>query len=202
MIALIFLCLLFSATERFYGQEAANSDSNNAAIKIVEQALKNYDTKKQDEEEGFKTKLNFRLEQATKAWIAAMEKTRHNQLDNIVGQDWDKQPRTAMILPFNYVYYLRGYEYSLTSSDIIKTESLNPVYKGIVIVKETLYAEISHHSNVSDLKPYLYTVTNTCTLNFIYKDEKFELVNTDTKMESKVNEMSSRARKEWLWQGL
>ena len=87
----------------------------------------------------------------------------------------------------------------MIDSDIIITESMNPIYKAIVLIKEELYAEMAHHSNVSDLKPYLYTVTNLCTLNFVYDNDDFELINRNIKMESKVNEMPNEARKEWLW---
>ncbi|MDD5561374.1 MAG: hypothetical protein PHT50_04495 [Candidatus Omnitrophica bacterium] len=201
-ISLAALYFLSSILIPAYAQPQENGNENTGTIKVIEKALQNYDTKKQNEEETFKVHLNSLLGQATKAWIANMEKTRYSQLDNVIGQDWDKQPRTAMILPFDYNYYLRGYEYSVSNSDIIKTESISPVYKGIVVVKEILYAEKSHHSNVSDIKQYLYTVTNLCTLNFIYMDDKFELINTDTRMESKINEMSNEARKEWLWQRL
>ena len=193
------LYFLFSVSTSVYGQAQENNDDNAGTIKVIEQALKNYDTKKQNEEEAFKVHLNSLLDQAAKDWIANIEKTRYNQLDNVVDQDWDKQPRNAMIMPFNNEYYLRGYKYSVTNSNIIKTESVNPVYKGIVAIKEVLYAEKSHHSNVSDVKQYLYTVTNICTLNFIYMDDKFELINTDISMESKVNEVSNEIRKEWQW---
>jgi hypothetical protein len=202
IIVITSVYFLFSVPGIFYGQAPENSDPDNPEIKIVEQALKNYDKKKQNKEEEFKAQLNSQLAQATKAWIANMEKIRYNQLDNIIEQDWDKQPRSAMIMPFNNEYYLRGYKYNTIDSNIVKTESLNPEYKGIVTIKEGLYAEISHHSNVSDLKPYLYTVINTCALSFVYKNDDFELINTDRKMESKVNEMSSEARKEWLWRSL
>ncbi len=191
--------LLIIVPEVLYGQTQENGDENSSAIKIIEQALKNYDSKKQNEQEEFKTHLNSRLDQVTKSWIADMENTRYNQLDTIIDQNWDKQPRTEILLPTKFGYYLRGYKYSIVDSDIIKTESMNPPYKAVVIVKEELYAEMTHHSNVSDIKPYLYTVTSICTLNFAYKDNDFELINTDTKIESKVNEMPSEARKEWLW---
>ena len=202
IILLIALYFLFSASKSVYAQPQEGNNENAGTIKVIEQALKNYDTKKQGEEEAFKVHLNSLLVQATKEWTDNIEKTRYNQLDNVIGQDWDKLSRTAMIMPFNNEYYLRGYKYSVADSDIIKTESVSPVYKGVVVIKEELYAEKSHHSNISDIKQYLYTVTNICTLNFIYKDDKFELINTDIAMESKVNEISNEVRKEWLWQHL
>ena len=128
-----------------------------------------------------------------------MENTRYNQLDTIIDQNWDKQARIEILLPTKFGYYLRGYKYSVVDSDIIKTEAMNPPYKAVVIIKEELYVEMTHHSNISDIKPYLYTVTSICTLNFAYKNNDFELINTGIKIESKVNEMPSEARKEWLW---
>ena len=94
-------CIFINPLE-FYGQDPENSDENSKTIKIVEQALKNYDSKKQNEEEKFKTLLNSRLEKKTKTWIADMENTRYKQLDTIFEQDWDKQPRTAILLPASF----------------------------------------------------------------------------------------------------
>ncbi len=202
IIYVIAAYFLFIVPQAIYGQEPEGSKEDSGTIKVVEQALKNYDTKKQSEQEDFKTQLSFRLGQATKAWVAEMEKTRYNQWDTVIEQDWDKQARIAMILPVNYVYYLRGYKYSVVDSDIIKSESLNPTYKAVVNVKEELYAERSHHGNISDIKPYLYTVTHIYTLNFIYKNNDFTLVSSDAKMESMINEISSEVRKEWLWRWL
>ena len=71
-------------------------------------------------------------------------------------------------------------------------------YKAVVVVKELLYAEKYHHPNISDSKLYYYTVTNYYTLDFAYKDDDFALVSSDSKMESIVNEISSKARKDWL----
>lgn len=193
------VCLFLFLPPLLYGQSQDENGGKNETVKIVEQALNDYDTKKQNKQEEFKALLNSHLDKAAKTWIEKMENSRHKQLDSVVEQDWDKQARTAVILPASYKYYLRGYKYNVVDKDIIKTESLSPVYKGIVNIKEELYAEISHHSNVSDLKQYLYTVTSLYTLNFIYMNGGFELATTDVKLESKVNEMSDEARREWLW---
>ena len=99
VIATYFLII---APDLIYGQTPENGDGNSSAIKIIEQALKNYDSKKQNEQEEFKTHLNSRLDQVTKSWIADMENTRYNQLDTIIDQNWDKQPRTEILLPTKF----------------------------------------------------------------------------------------------------
>jgi len=186
----------------FYAQPADTVKENNETKTVVKEALKDFEAQKQNEQDELKAQLNFRLGQATENWLTSAEENRKKELGTVIVQDWDKQARIAMILPVNYEYYLRGYKYSVTDSDIFKTESIVPTYKARVTIKEELYAEKSHHSNVSDIKPYLYTVINTCTLNFIYNNGEFSLSNSETKMESMVNEISSDVRKEWLWQWL
>ncbi len=199
-ISIIIILGLSILPQAFYAQPSDALKETNETKTAVEQALKDFETKKQNEQDELRAQLNFRLGQATENWLSATEEKRKEQLGRVIPQDWDKQARVAMILPVNYEYYLRGYKYSVTDNDIFKTESVVPTYKATVIIIEELYAEKSHHSNVSDIKPYLYTVTNICTLSFIYNNGEFSLLNSDTKMESMVNEISSQARKEWLWQ--
>jgi hypothetical protein len=199
LFTLLYLAVLLKV---FYAQEPDVAKEPKETVVVVEQALRNFEIQKQSQLDEFKAQLNARLQQATKNWLASTEEKRMNQLDNVVEQEWDKQARIAMILPVNYVYYLRGYKYNVVDSDIIRAESLTPTYKAVVNIREELYAEKSHHGSAGDIKPYLYTVTNICTLNFIFKDNEFILVKCDTKMEKMVNEMSSEARREWLWKWL
>jgi hypothetical protein len=171
----------------------------NGTKTIIEQALKSYEKQKQNEQDEIAAQLNFRLGQATENWITSEEKQRDKQLGTFIEQDWDKQPRTAIILPpIRYEYYLRGYKYTVSDSDVIKTDSVTTPYKAIVIVKEELYAEKYHHPNTSDTKLFFYTVTNTYTLDFSYRDGEFYLVNSDNKMDGIVNEISSQARRQWI----
>jgi len=198
-IIAVAICFIFAFLKVSRAQKQENPQEGGGAKTVIEQALKNYDTQKQNEQEEITAQLNFRLGQATESWLTSSEKNRENQLGTFIEQNWDKQPRTAMILPpVRYDYYLRGYKYSITDSDVIKTSSMTSLYKGVVVVKEELYAEKYHHPNISDTSLYFYTVTNIYTLDFVYKADEFTLVNSDSKMESIVNEIPSEARKEWL----
>ena len=174
------------------------SKDGNETKTVIEQALKSYETQKQNTQDELTAQLNFRLGQATEAWLSLAEKNRESQLGTFIEQNWDKQARTYMITPVRYDYYLRGYKYSVTDSDVIKTDSMTSPYKAIVVITEAIYAEKYHHPNISDSNLYFYTVTNIYTLDFAYRGDEFVLVNSDTKMASIVNEISSEAKKEWL----
>lgn len=198
IIAAIAICFLSAFPKVFYGQKLENPKESSETKTVIEQALKNYETQKQNEQEELTAQLNFHLGQATEAWLTSVEKDRENELGTFIEQNWDKQARTYMITPVRYEYYLRGYKYSVTDSDVIKTDSMTSPYKAVVIIKEELYAEKYHHPNISDTSLYFYTVTNIYTLDFVYKEGEFALVNSDTKMLSIVNEIPSGVRKEWL----
>jgi len=198
-ITTIAVCILAAIPKVSLAQNPQTPKEGNGAKTVIEQALKNYETEKQNEQAELTAQLNFSLGQATEAWLTSSEKNRESQLGTFIEQNWDKQPRTAMIMPpVRYDYYLRGYKYTVTDSDVIKTNSMTSPYKAVVVVKEELYAEKYHHPNISDTSLYLYTVTNTYTLDFAYKEDEFSLVNTDIKMEGIVNEISSESRKEWI----
>ncbi len=199
IITAIPVCLLAAFTGISYGQNPENSPQESSSTKTaIEQALKNYETQKQNEQDELTAQLNFRLGQATETWITSAENNRYNELGTFIEQNWDKQARTYMITPVRFDYYLRGYEYSVTDSDVIKTDSMTSPYKAIVVIKEVLYAEKYHHPNISDTKLYYYTVTNFYTLDFAYKEGEFILVSSDSKMESIINEISNKARRDWL----
>ncbi|MBU0547816.1 MAG: hypothetical protein KJ710_05830 [Candidatus Omnitrophica bacterium] len=198
IIAAIIICLLFIFPGFFYAQIPKDPGEANEAKTAIEQALNNYQAQKQNEQDELTAQLNFRLGQATESWLTAAKKNRDNQLGTFIEQNWDKQARTYMITPVRYDYYLRGYKYSVTDSDVIKTDSMTSPYKAIVVINEELYAEKYHHPNISDTKLYYYTVTNIYTLDFAYKDEEFELVSTDSKMAGIVNEISNKARRQWI----
>jgi len=180
-----------------YGQELDNPKEVSQERTVIEQALKNYEAQKKNEQDGLTAQLNFRLGQATETWITSTEKNRNSQLGTFIEQEWDKQARTYMITPIRFDYYLRGYEYNVSDSDVIKTDSVTAPYKAIVVIKEVLYAEKYHHPNTSDTKLHYYTVTSFYTLDFAYKDGEFILVNSNSKMESIVNEISHQARRDW-----
>jgi hypothetical protein len=192
------ICLLSALSEVSFGQKSETPKNDNGAKTVIEQALKNYETQKQNEQDDLTAQLNFRLGQATEAWISSAKNNRYSELGTFIEQNWDKQARTYLITPVRFDYYLRGYEYNVTDSDVIKTDSMTSPYKAVVVIKEMLYAEKYHHPNISDTKLYYYTVTNFYTLDFAYKDGDFILVSSDTRMEGIVNEISNKARKDWL----
>ena len=198
VITAIIIYLLSFFAKVSYAQKLETPKEGVEAKTVIEQALKNYETQKQSEQDELTGQLNFRLGQATESWISSAENNRYNQLGTFIEQNWDKQARTYLITPVRFDYYLRGYEYSVTDSDVIKTDSMTSPYKAVVVIKEMLYAEKYHHPNISDTKLYYYTVTNFYTLDFAYKDGEFILVSSDSKMEGIVNEISNKARKDWL----
>ncbi len=195
--AAIFL-ITFAGT--VLAQDVLDKPENAKDAKVaIEQALKDYEKEKQEKQGELTAQLNFQLGQATETWITAMEKEKDGQLGKFIEQDWDKQPRTAIILPpVRYDYYLRGYRYDVNDSDVIKTESITSPYKGVVAVKEELYAEKYHHPNTSDTKLFYYTVTSIYSLEFAYKDGEFILVNSASRMENMVNSISNQARRQWI----
>jgi hypothetical protein len=197
-IAIITICLLTFSWRIAFSQDPADLKDKNEPKSTIEQALTNYEAQKQNEQKELSAQLNFRLGQATESWISSAENDRYNELGTFIEQDWDKQARTYLISPIRFDYYLRGYEFSVTDSDVIKTESMTSPYKAVVVIKEVLYAEKYHHPNVSDTKLYYYTVTNFYTLDFAYKEEGFTLVNSNSKMESIINEIPNKARRDWL----
>jgi hypothetical protein len=175
-----------------------NTEASKEEATVIQEALKNYESQKQTQQDELIAQLNFRLGQATENWLSSMEKTRDGQLGTFIEQEWDKQARLYTITPVRYDYYLRGYNYSISDSDVIKTDSVTSPYKGVVIITEELYAEKYHHPNISDSKLYYYTVTNTYALNFAYKNDEFVLVGSKEKMNSIVNEISNEAKKYWF----
>lgn len=191
------ICFLTCLPGVSYGQDPEPSKQLNGAKTVIEQALKSYETQKQNEQNELTAQLNFRLGQATENWLTTTEKYRASQLGTFIEQDWDKQARTYMITPIHFDYYLRGYEFAVTDSDVIKTESMTSPYKALVVIKEVLYAEKYHHPNISDTRLSYYTVTNLYTLDFAYKGGEFNLVSSDSKMESIINEISNKARRDW-----
>ena len=196
LIIVCFYVMTFSGL--IFGEDIDISKNKNETGIAIQQALKNYEAEKQSKQDELTAQLNFRLGQATETWLNSAESKRDAELGTFIEQDWDKQPRIYTITPVRYDYYLRGYNYSVIDSDVIKTDSVTSPYKAVVVVKEELYAEKYHHPSTSDIKLYYYTVIYLHTLNFIYKNDEFLPVNSDIKMESMLNEISSEARKQWI----
>jgi hypothetical protein len=156
--------------------------------KSFEQALKNYDTQKQKEQDELATKLNFRLSQAIDNWVDTAKKDKSAKLNTRLKQEWEKLTKFYPISPIHYEYSLRGYKYKIIKSDIAKTDSLTSPYKAVVIIREELYVEKNHSPNISDADPYFFTVSTNYVLNFEYKNEKFNLIDSNDKIVSIEND--------------
>ncbi len=170
-------------------------DQNQATGLVFEQALKNFETQKQKEQELLITKLNFNSGYVIENWINSAKKDKAAKLNTRLEQSWEKLSLSYPISPSHYEYYLRGYKYNLLKNDVIRTDSLNSPFKAIVIVNEELYVEKYHSPNISDANPYFYTVSTNYTLNFEYKNEKFTLVNSDSKIISIENDCPDEIKK-------
>lgn len=152
-----------------------------------EQALKNHEILKQQEQEELAKKLHFNLSQIIETWMTQTKTNQESALGSRLEQSWEKLSLLYPISPVHYEYYLRGYKYSLIKSDVTKTNSIVDPYKATVIIKEDLYVERNHAPNVSDANLYFYTVSTNYTLNFEYINEKFNLINSDNKVISIEN---------------
>ncbi|MFA6357333.1 MAG: hypothetical protein WCY09_01500 [Candidatus Omnitrophota bacterium] len=200
-VSFFLLAALFCSTILSKLTLGENNDlpkEKNETGSTIQQALMNYEKQKQNNQEELAAKLNFRLGQVTEEWITLAEKDKESKLNTFIEQNWDKQARTYMITPVRYEYSLKGYSYNVIDINVVKTDSITSPYKGVVTVKEELYAEKYHHPNISDTNLYFYTVTNMYTLNFEYRNETFVLVNSENKMLSIVNEIPGNIRKQWL----
>jgi len=191
VITACFLCIL--GFEKLFCEEPDKSIEKNDTAKVnFEQALKNHDAQKQSEQEELIIKLNFRLGQATENWINTAKKDKVVKLNTRLEQEWEK---LSLFPPGHYEYYLKGYKYEVVKSDVIKTDSLVSFYKAAVIVQEVLYVEKNHPPNISDINPYFYTVSTNYTLNFEYKNEKFILTSSDSKIVSSENDCPDEFKK-------
>ncbi|MDD5465277.1 MAG: hypothetical protein PHP73_02925 [Candidatus Omnitrophica bacterium] len=165
---------------------------------VIEQALKNYETYKQKEQEELAKKLNSSLNQIIQSWIASAKVNKENALGSRLQQSWEKLSPLYPISPVPYEYYLRGYKYSLIKSDIAKTDSILAPYKAAVAIKEDLYVEKNHSPDISDADPYFYTVTTAYNLNLEYRQDGFTLINSDSKVVNIINDAPVEIKKSRL----
>lgn len=174
-----FCSLIFSVS---FGQNTSKEATKNETGAAFEQALKNYETYKQKEQEETAKKLYVSLNQLTEDWIAQAEENKENLLGTRLDQNWEKLALSFPISPSHYEYYLRGYKYRVVKNDVSKSDSITSPYQALVSIKEELYVEKNHSPDISDAGPYFYTVTTSYNLNFEYRQNKLELINTDTKI--------------------
>jgi len=193
----IIACFLFiPGRQKSFGDEQSKlQDKNQTSGMAFEQALKNYDTQKQKDQEVLAGKLNFRLGQVTANWINAAKKDKVDKLNTRLPQQWEKLALVYPVSPTHYEYNLRDYKYNVVKSDVIKTDSIISPYKAMVIIREELYVEKNHSPDISDADPYFYTISTNYTLNFEYQNEKFNLVNSDTKIVSIENKCPDEVKR-------
>lgn len=179
---------------------ASYAEENKPAVKtetgvVIEEALKNYETYKQKEQDELAKKLNYSLNQIIQNWIASAKTNKENALGSRLEQSWEKLSSLYPVSPVHYEYYLRGYKYSLIKSDVAKTDSIISPYKATVTINEDLYVEKNHSPDISDANPYFYTVTTAYNLNLEYRQDKFVLINSDSKIVGIVNDAPGEIKK-------
>jgi len=194
----VFILMIVSSWSLFLS--AAHAEGNKPITKTeagiaIEQALKNYETYKQKEQDELANKLNFSLNQTIQNWIASARANKESALGSRLEQNWEKLSPAFPISPVPYEYYLRGYKYSLIKSDVAKTDSILTPYKATVIINEDLYVEKNHSPDISDANPYFYTVTTAYNLNLEYRQDRFVLINSDSKIVGIVNDAPSEIKK-------
>lgn len=191
LIILIITC--FNAVS--FAQETNKAKDNADPAAVFEQALRNYEMKKQQEQDILITKLYYTLGQATDAWIDSAKKDKDSKLGTRLEQSWEKLSSTFKISAGHYDYYLRGYKYAVIKNDVVRSESLATAYKAVVVIKEDLFVEKNHSPDVSDNNPYFYTVTTNYNLNFEYKQDKFVLASSSDKITGIVNDCPVEIKK-------
>ncbi len=182
---------IFSASYAEENKPAAKTETG----VVIEQALKNYETYKQKEQDELAKKLNLSLNQIIQNWIASAKANKESALGSRLQQSWEKLSPVYPISPVPYEYYLRGYKYNLIKSDVAKTDSIFAPYKATVTINEDLYVEKNHSPDISDANPYFYTVTTAYNLNLEYRQDKFVLINSDSRIVDIINEAPNEIKK-------
>jgi hypothetical protein len=182
---------IFSASYAEENKPAAKTETG----VVIEEALKNYEAYKQKEQDELAKKLNSSLNQIIQNWIVSAKANKESALNSRLQQSWEKLSPLYPISPVPYEYYLRGYKYSPIKSDVAKTDSIIAPYKATVTINEDLYVERNHSPDISDANPYFYTVTTAYNLNLEYRQGKFELINSDSKVVNIINDAPVEIKK-------
>ena len=159
-----------------------------------EQALKNMEAQKAEERKALTLKYKGKLNQVMDSWLAQKQAEKNSQLNQVIDQNWDKLPYEYNFTTLHYDYYLRGFDYSILSSDIKETESLTSPIKAQVVIIEKVYAEKYHTPDLSNVDPYYFTVTTTIILNLEYRQDNFAITGTDSKITSIENNCPPRIK--------
>jgi len=155
-------------------------------VSDFEQALKNVEAKKAAERQALNLKYHEKLNLVLANWLFQREALKKSQLNAAIEQDWDKLSE-RYFSSVHSEYYLKGFNYSILSSEIKETASLTAPIKAQVVIREKIYAEQYHNPDISNIDPYCFTVISSITLNMEYRQDNFVLTGTDTEMLSKNN---------------
>jgi len=173
-------------------------DTSNGSGAAFEEALKNYESYKQKEQDEVAKKINVTLNQVIEDWVAQAKQNQDNLIGNRLEQNWEKLALYFPISPVYYDYYLRGYRYNVIKDDVVKSDSITSPYKASANIREELYVEKHHSPDISDRNPYFFTVTTVYHLNFEYRQNKLELINTDKKIINIENTAPVEIKKQFL----
>jgi len=191
----IIYCFVLPSCGISFAEDINKPEQKIDASKAFEQALNNYELQKQKQTEILIRRLHANLDQMIESWLNTAKRDKENKLRTRYEQRWEKLSQSFSISPSHYEYILLGYKYTLVKNDIMQSDSLSAPYKALVIIKEELYVEKYHSPDISDRNPYYYTVTTDFNLNYEYKQDKFMLVNSDSKVTNIENSCPDEIKK-------
>lgn len=164
----VFLCAHLFAWAAPQEEKKLTADSIKEAF---EKAIKDVDAQKAAQEKELAQELKVKLDFALKEWVSHARQEKAPEMNKLTHQKWEGMSK--FISPVPYDYYLRDYNYIVSNSDIVKTDSLMTPYRANAQVLEKLYIERYHPSNSSDIKEYLDVVSRSIRITFEYRDGKF-----------------------------
>jgi len=183
ILVLTFICVNLSRAEN--AAKPAQPANTPAAF---EEALKNVEAQKAAERKALTLKYKEKLNKAVTAWLSQNETQKKSELNNVIDQNWEKLSGLFEFAMVHYDYYLRGFNYTISKSEIRESDSLTSPIKAQVVIMEKIYAEKYHAPNISNVDPYFFTVTTAITLNMEYLQDDFVITGTDKKITAIEND--------------
>jgi membrane-associated HD superfamily phosphohydrolase len=184
LLIVVFLCLpLVSAfpqnTSNPADQESVltESVSSDTITKAVEKAINETETAKEKKNAELSAQIRLKLDQAVNAWISQAKQDKASDLNKLLHENWKNI--VTVTLPIPNDYYLRDFEYLIAKQDCVKSDSIITPYEAEVIITEKLYVEGYHAPGISDVSPYLYTISRPITINLKYSQDDFVISNTE-----------------------
>lgn len=160
-----------------------------------EEAMKKMEAQRAEERRVLTQKYKEKLSKAINTWISQKEIQKKSEMNEVIDQNWDKLPKEYNFNMLHYDYYLRGYNYSIASSEIRETQSLTAPIKAQAVITEKVYAEKYHTPDISNVDPYFFTVTTAITLDMEYHQDDFVTTGTGSKIVSIVNDCPPELKK-------